>query len=272
MLAETTKFASLVKKDQGRQLMDPRIIVVEPNHNPRDYRLRENMEHVEVLKRSIQARGVLMPLLVRFDPSSRQPVLVDGESRLRAVMDLITEGMGIKNVPVIEAVGGSEPERLMTALTANDGKPLTKWEMGEAFRRLQKYGWSIDDMSRETGQTERFVREAIELSDVPDELKQAMSQGEVTPAAVLAEVRRSGQDDAVVAIQERVQAAKSVGQVAKRYKTRAVNLKKLVSVLMKDVTRDELNDESISVVGVDRKKLYAIAKALGIRGLKSASG
>lgn len=270
MIAEITKFSQLTKKEGGREFADPREIHVDPTHNPRDYRLKENLEHVEDLKRSIQARGILMPLLVRFDQAQKRLILVDGESKLRATMELINSGMNIKRVPVQE-VTGTESDWLVTALTANEGKRLTKWEMGEAFRRLRKMGWLLDDISRETGQTERYVREAIELSEVPDEVKAAMGNGTVSHPAVLAEVRKVGPDNVMPAVQNMVREAEDKGVTVKRYKTRAVNLKKMTASLLKDVTREELLNEELTVIGVDRKKLLQMARTLGMRNLKEVA-
>jgi ParB-like chromosome segregation protein Spo0J len=72
-------------------------------------------------------RGVLQPLLVRFDPQQQCAILNDGECRLRAVLELIEEGVEIATIPILQVQGGNETERLVIALTANTGKPLSKW-------------------------------------------------------------------------------------------------------------------------------------------------
>jgi len=108
-------------------MMDPRIIQIEKAFNPRDYRLKENREHLDELKASIKMRGVLQPLLVRFDPQQQCAILNDGECRLRAVLELIEEGVEIATIPILQVQGGNETERLVIALTANTGKPLSKW-------------------------------------------------------------------------------------------------------------------------------------------------
>ena len=46
-------------------------IVTEDNFNPRNYRLPENRDHLDELKRSIAVLGVQVPLLVRFDTETR---------------------------------------------------------------------------------------------------------------------------------------------------------------------------------------------------------
>jgi ParB family chromosome partitioning protein len=152
-------------------MMDPRIIQIEKAFNPRDYRLKENREHLDELKASIKMRGVLQPLLVRFDPQQQCAILNDGECRLRAVLELIEEGVEIATIPILQVQGGNETERLVIALTANTGKPLSKWESGTAFKRLANFGWSSERIAAEIGYSERYVKEAIELTDAPEEVK-----------------------------------------------------------------------------------------------------
>jgi len=200
----------------------PSMICVEEGHNPRNYSLPENRAHLDELKRSIAQIGVQIPLLVRFDVPSpgekKTAILLDGECRLRAVLELIAEGMEIRSVPVIQVEGKSETERLLLAITANTGKPLSKWELGDAFRRLLRFGWSESDVSKKTGYNARFVCEAVELADAPEEIKHLLSEQAVTPSLALATLRTNG-SEATAILKARVEAAKSSGQkTAKRDK------------------------------------------------------
>jgi ParB/RepB/Spo0J family partition protein len=214
----------------------PSMICVEESFNPRNYALSENRAHLDELKRSIAQIGVQMPLLVRFDvPSAgekKTAILVDGECRLRAVLELIAEGVEIRSVPVIQVEGKSETERLLLAITANTGKPLSKWELGEAFRRLLRFGWSEGDVSKKTGYTARFVSEAVELADAPEEIKELLSAAAVTPSLALATLRTNG-SEATAILKQRVEVAKTNGhKTAKRDKApapaKAENLSALV--------------------------------------------
>lgn len=207
----------------------PSMIRVEEGHNPRDYRLPENRAHLDELKRSIAQLGVLNPLWVRFDVPAegekKTAILVDGECRLRAVLELIDEGTEILSVPVIQVEGKSETERLLLAITANTGKPLSKWELGEAFRKLERFGWSAVKISERTGYTPRFVGEAIELADAPEDVKELLSAQAVTPSLALAEIRKNGSQAAAV-LKQRVEVAKANGQAtAKREKVSTAPVK-----------------------------------------------
>ena len=229
----------------------PSMICVEEGHNPRNYSLPENRAHLDELKRSIAQVGVLSPLWVRFDvPSTgekKTAVLVDGECRLRAVLELIAEGTEIRSVPVIQVEGKSETERLLLAITANTGKPLSKWELGEAFRRLLRFGWSESDVSTKTGYTGRFVAEAVELADAPEEIKHLLSEQAVTPSLALATLRTNG-SEATAILKQRVEVAKTNGhKTAKRDKSPAPAKEKA-----KDVSSLVLYAAEALAVAVDR--------------------
>lgn len=263
--------------------IDPSVITVENSFNPRDYNLPENHAHLDELKRSIAQIGIQVPLLVRFDNENKVPVLVDGECRLRAVLELISEGLDIKGVPVIQVPGNNQADRLLTAITANTGKPLSKWELGGAFQRFINFGWTEEQIATKTGYVERFVRESIELADAPEEVKQLLSSQAITPSLALAELRQNGAA-AVKVLQAKATEAKAKGSKgpAKRDKkpskshpvpsgkaqvarsaapapVQAPTLTKALNDLLKDVTANDMKNEDVEWVSVSRIKLLKLA-------------
>ncbi len=258
--------------------IDPAVITVENSFNPRNYDLPENHAHLDELKRSILQIGVQIPLLVRFDSENKIPVLVDGECRLRAVLELISEGNDIKGVPVIQVPGNNQADRLLTAITANTGKPLSKWELGGAFQRFVNWGWTPDQIATKTGYTASFVTQAIELADAPDEVKQLLSSQAITPSLALAELRQNG-TAAVANLQKAATEAKAKGSKgpakrAKKSKSHPVpsgkqaappapavapTLSKVLLDVLKDVTANDLKNEDVEWVSVSRVKLLKLA-------------
>ena len=269
----------------------PSMICVEEGHNPRNYSLPENRAHLDELKRSIAQVGVLSPLWVRFDvPSTgekKTAVLVDGECRLRAVLELIAEGTEIRSVPVIQVEGKSETERLLLAITANTGKPLSKWELGGAFQRLYGKGLSHEEIATKTGYLEAFIVQCIELADAPDEVKQLLSSQAITPALALSELRTngaaavqtlqtianehkaSGKKGAAKRAKAPVKAAKASNSAPAAAQTAPApapaakstipqsNITKAILSLVEDIPAEDLNDvEGVAVVPV--KKLLKL--------------
>lgn len=211
MKQEITRLRDLKESARDQLMIDPRIIKTEKGHNPRDFTLPENREHLDSLKTSIAAMGTLQPLFIRYDPGTQSAILVDGECRLRANLELIKEGHEIKSVPTIQVQGGNEAERLMVALTANTGKGFSQWELGTSVRKLQAFGWTVEDIATKMGKSVRFLNDAIQLSDTPQDVKRLLSEGSVTPALALSHARKSG-DQAGVTLRKAMEEAKAKGK------------------------------------------------------------
>ena len=67
------------------QMINPRLIDIEPGFNARDYTLPENRAHLDRLKLLIVAAGrVNEPITVRLNRETGRATVVDGECRLRS--------------------------------------------------------------------------------------------------------------------------------------------------------------------------------------------
>lgn len=235
----------------GRQDMskiDPRVIVVEEGHNPRDYSLPENRAHLENLKASIKENGVQNPLWVRWDNANKKAILVDGECRLKATLELIAEGVEIVSVPVIQKTvsntADGAAERLVLAMTANEGKPLSQIEVGAAYKRLVNYGWSTARIAQRVAKSERYIKDAIELGDAPAEVKALVAEGSVSKALAIQTVRNEG-DNAAATLQVKVAEAKADGKkTAKTEKKAPTPNAKLnaISSLLETYEAEEASD------------------------------
>lgn len=265
---EVTRLRDLKVSARDLLMIDPKDIHIEEGHNPRNYNLPENRQHLDELKESIRENGTQVPLLVRFDPGTKQAMLVDGECRLRANLELIAEGLEIVAVPVVGVSGGNEAERLIIALTANTGKPLSKWESGTAFVRLQKFGWDIPKIAKRMGYSERFVTEAIELSDAPEAVKTLLSEQAITPSLALSELRTNGAA-AVETLKEKAREAQSKGKktATKEQKNRVLNPKVLLNQILKVVesAEDDIFESDYRFVEVDRSALKRVAETIGFK-------
>lgn len=252
--------------------IDPRIIEIEPGHNPRNYDLLENRAHLDQLKASIKQHGVRSPLFVRFDNGKGAAILVDGECRLRASLELISEGVAIESVPTIQVQGKNEADRLEIALTANTGKPLSTWEAGTAFVKLIGYGWTPEMISERIGFSKRFVNEAIELADAPEEVKHLLSEQAVTPSLALAELRSKTMPEAVESLRSKVVTARAKGQktARKEQDKPQVAIKNLMNVIAALVAscQDEIFDTEHKWCEVDKSLMRKLAGFVGIKESK----
>jgi ParB family chromosome partitioning protein len=142
--------------------------------NPRQ---AEGMPDLLPLAESIDARGVLVPLIVRplrdgevvpsGNPLAYSHVLIAGQRRHMAVEQLIAEHRATLEFPmpvVIRPAEIADQDALLEALTENlaraDMHPLDE---GAAFKRLQDYGMGTEGLAGAVGVTQRTVQSRIRL-------------------------------------------------------------------------------------------------------------
>jgi ParB-like chromosome segregation protein Spo0J len=264
-------------RDSFKQ-MDPRKIKIETGFNVRDYSLDENKAYLATLKASIKISGVLKEIWVRYEAADESYYLVDGECRLRSTMELIAEGIPIEEVPVKILDAGNEIERKLLSLTANSGKPLTKWEAGQGYKQLIGWGWQVETIAARVCATERYVREAVELANAPQQVKEMLSTGAVTPRLALKAVRQSG-SKAVEVLAEKIEIAHAEGKTtAKAERTTAeAEFAKITraiynncSVDYEDNEKRRNTDDFYQHVPVDVDLLKRLFRLVGIEDRKAA--
>jgi len=205
----------------------PHDVKIDAGHNPRDWRW-ENLdaaqrESMAQLQASILQNGVERPLLVRRPKGTEEIWLVDGERRLRAARALVegaaehVEGGWQGVVPVMLVIPEGEADCLLRALRANDGEPLTKMELGRAYKKLLSSEWSYtkERIALETGVRTRFVTEALALAEMPAAVQGMVERGEVAPAAALHQVKVS-EGHAAEVLREKVDQARAEGKTLVR--------------------------------------------------------
>lgn len=181
--------------------IDPHEIEVQKGFNARDFSLPENQEHVANLAESIKAVGVQNPLVIRY--VNGKAILVDGESRLRAVKKAIKDGAEIKTIPVIqEGKHVSEEDRIASLLSRNTGKPLNMVERGEVFARLKNFGWTDADIARKTGITGAHVSNILTLHTAPAAIKQMVTHEQVSASTAIQTLREHEPQEAVKVLKE----------------------------------------------------------------------
>lgn len=217
--------------------INPAHIKVEAGFNA-----REDFD-IEDLKPSIKENGVLQPLVVQ--QKGEEIILRDGERRYRTVMALIEEGVDIKTVPV-RVVRMREEDLVASLLTLNSGKPLTMFEQGNAFARLEAYGWSRNAISTKTGKTEAWISNCLTLHLAPVEARQKVRDGLISASNLLEVIRQSNGDDAkiVKTVNKAVETAKANGR--KKATSREIREKIGLSKEAQDLLIDHLKTAEIS--------------------------
>lgn len=183
--------------------LNPDLIVIEDGWNARDFEDPENQAHVQALAESIREVGVKEPLTVYMRDG--EPVLTNGESRLRAIRLLQAEGVEIATVPVqTEPKHASEADRLASQILRNSGRPFSVLEQCSVFVRLLDHGMTERDVATRAGMTVERVKQIVSLNQAPAATKKLVKQGRVSATVVQRVIAKSS---SAAEINEKVKAA-----------------------------------------------------------------
>lgn len=205
--------------EHAGELRELPVEVIKPN--PNQPRTKIDPEALSGLASSIEANGVVQPLLVRPLPDGSYE-LIAGERRWRAA-----QAAGLAKVPAV--VRDQElAERLQVALIENmvreDLNPVDEARACAAL--VDELGLSKEDLARRVGRSRPAVSNLIRLLDLPDEALALLEAGELSEGhgrALLTadgnDVRRRLARDAVSggwSVRETENRAKLAGQPKKR--------------------------------------------------------
>jgi len=206
------------------ELRELPVGVIKPN--PNQPRTKIDPDSLSALASSIEANGVVQPLLVRPLPDGSYE-LIAGERRWRAA-----QAAGLAKVPAV--VRDQElAERLQVALIENmvreDLNPVDEARACSAL--VDELGLSKEDLARRVGRSRPAVSNLIRLLDLPDEALELLEAGELSEGhgrALLAadgnDLRRRLARDAVRggwSVRETENRAKLAGQPKQRKSSRA---------------------------------------------------
>ena len=159
--------------------IDPRKIQVKDGFNA-----RRDFGDMHELRESIRANGVRTPL--RIFTENGVVYVESGHRRLKAVQDLINQGVDIKTVPCIpEPKGTTEEQRTLGLVLDNDGMRLKPIEEAYVFDRLSNYGWSDKDIAEKTGRSQAHISNARQLLKTPKEVQKLVLDDKISSSFVL---------------------------------------------------------------------------------------
>ena len=188
---------------------------IEPNRNQprRDF----DDEALAELAKSIEAHGVLQPILVRPLLSGGYQI-VAGERRYRA-----SRMAGLKEIPVVIREL-SDSETMQLALIENlQREDLSVLEEAMGYRTLMDtYGFSQEQVAKTVGKSRPAIANTLRLLSLPDEIKAMLNSGELSPGHARALLTIENKNDAIKAAKETVEGKLSVRQteaLVKKYNT-----------------------------------------------------
>ena len=155
--------------------------------NPRQ--ARSELGNIKELMISIKNKGLLEPILVR--PKDGRYEIIAGERRYIA-----SKKIGISEIPCIE-MNVEDNEALELALIENlQRKDLDVFEEAEGLNSLaDSYGYSHSQIAEIIGKARSTITEIINISKIPEDVRQYCRENNITSRSVLIEVAKQKSKD-----------------------------------------------------------------------------
>ena len=151
------------------------MIVCSP-FNPRKYRTGEDLEE---LKQSIVNFGIIQPITIRRKEEKYE--IVCGERRYHA--SLMAERT---TIPAIIKDYTDEEAMEITILENLQRRDINPVEEVLSFGKLMKVrGYSIDDLVKQFGKTDKYIRSRLQLRNLIDSVQELLAREEITMANAL---------------------------------------------------------------------------------------
>lgn len=144
------------------------------DNNPYQPRKDFDPEELASLRRSIEAHGILQPLVVRSAGDRYQ--LIAGERRLRAA-----QAAGMREVPV-RVVDFDDQQVLEAALAENIHRSdLNPIEKAQGFRDyLQRFGMTQEQLAARIGLDRTTISNLVNLLHLPAVVQEALRLGQIS--------------------------------------------------------------------------------------------
>lgn len=164
-------------------------LVVDPGWNAR-IRDQALEDHIDNISLAFENGAKLDPLDVYVNDEG-QLIIVDGHCRNEAMLRAVVRGVPVEWVAISEFTG-NDADRVAHMFTSSQGKSLTQYEQAEAFKRLVGYKWTHADIAKRVGRSVGFVESMLKLANADSETKELVKSGQVSVAAAVQTVRKSG--------------------------------------------------------------------------------
>lgn len=174
------------------------------------FNVRYDYGDIKSLAESIKENGVKVPIRVKKERGKDLYILTDGHRRLKAVQYAVTNlGMEEPLVPaILEKVGVTKKDRILSLIILNDGKSLTMLEEAMVYKRLiDEENMTQADISRIVGKSKMHISNCISLLKAPEDVLERVKAGELS-ATFVVESLKDGDIDKIQKLPKGVKVTK----------------------------------------------------------------
>ncbi|MGZ2412392.1 ParB family transcriptional regulator, chromosome partitioning protein [Sphingomonas sp. F9_3S_D5_B_2] len=173
LLGEAVRPLPEGREDEGRGGVRE-IEIGRIRRNPDQPRVHFDDEALNDLAKSIAARGVLQPILLR--PAGDYFEIVAGERRWRAA-----QRSQLHSIPAIVRDIDDTSTAEIALIENIQRQDLNAIEEAEGYRQLiQRYGHTQDDVGRIVHKSRSHVANLLRLLDLPEFVRQSLMRGDIT--------------------------------------------------------------------------------------------
>jgi ParB-like chromosome segregation protein Spo0J len=200
-------------------------------------------ERIRVLADDMKARGFRIDRPIscyveRRDGADRV-IIVDGHTRLSAVLLAIEEGADIESVPVCLLPKSTNMDDILVSLVvANAGEKLTMLETSIVVKRLQARGSMEDgEIANKLGVTTTQIDNLSILAAAPKAVHQMVAANQVAASTVIELIKKVGVEKAVAQLKEQLAAATANGKTNGKITPKSLPSMKFASALKRSAPR-----------------------------------
>jgi ParB family chromosome partitioning protein len=147
---------------------------------------RVEIGDLDELIASIREKGVLEPLLVRPSDVGGRFMIISGERRYRASLEV-----GLAELPCIEMDVDDRAVAEISLIENLQRKDLTPFEEADGLQALaDRFGYTHEEIARKIGKSRTSITEALSLAAIPQEIREMCRRADITSKSMLLQVVR----------------------------------------------------------------------------------
>jgi ParB family chromosome partitioning protein len=166
-----------------------------------------NQPRVEIgdlseLVSSISQKGVLEPLLVRPSDVGGRFMIISGERRYRASLEV-----GLTELPCIEMDVDDRDVAEISLIENLQRKDLTPFEEADGLKALsERFGYTHEEIASKIGKSRTTITESLSLAAIPKDVRDLCRRADISSKSMLLQVVRQPTDDEMKRMVEEIRA------------------------------------------------------------------